>query len=331
MTRVTFTERLLALLLCIPLLCAQAPAKAEPAAPTEAALIAQAQRAPYPDDYPLTDTDGFLTAGEYVSADAEAGLWIYLSATLQVEIRRYADTKNKLQWFETEVRTKPGERMYTPHMEEPKRSKFRQPQTWAADNHSVLVITDDDYGYQLVKGVAPPGVVIRGGEILSDRAKKKNGSGWPKEEVLAYFPDGRMETYDVQEHTAQEYLDMGAVEVFSFGPVLIHEGQIGEKALDPKYYRQREPRCAIGMLEPNHYLILTVKGRTDNARGVYLDWLALRMAEWGVQEALNLDGGGTVALVFMGELLNYKHPNNRKVSSVIAFGRSDLVGGGEEP
>ncbi|MEG2604644.1 MAG: phosphodiester glycosidase family protein [Clostridia bacterium] len=44
-----------------------------------------------------------------------------------------------------------------------------------------------------------------------------------------------------------------------------------------------------------------------------------------VQEAINLDGGGTAALMFMGKVLNRSSANMRSVNSLIGFGQSDLV------
>ena len=44
------------------------------------------------------------------------------------------------------------------------------------------------------------------------------------------------------------------------------------------------------------------------------------MLEKGVVEALNLDGGGTTALVFMGEMLNKSDKSPRSVGSMIGFG-----------
>ncbi len=87
---------------------------------------------------------------------------------------------------------------------------------------------------------------------------------------------------------------------------------------DDSYYHYREPRCAIGMIEPYHYIILTVRGRANDSKGAYLGWLAEKMLELGAVEAINLDGGGTVCLVFMGELLNKKSAS-RDVSSLIVF------------
>ena len=47
-----------------------------------------------------------------------------------------------------------------------------------------------------------------------------------------------------------------------------------------------------------------------------------KMLELGAVEAINLDGGGTVCLVFMGELINKKSAS-RDVSSLIAFGTAE--------
>ena len=86
------------------------------------------------------------------------------------------------------------------------------------------------------------------------------------------------------------------------------------------YYHYREPRCAIGMIEPYHYVIVTVKGRSDDSKGAYLNWLAERMLYLGCREAINLDGGGTVSLIFNGKMLNKTTKNLRSVTSLITFG-----------
>ena len=63
---------------------------------------------PWPET-PPRDGEGFLAQeGEFVHEDDEAGLWIYLSPTLQVEIRRQQDTRVPLVWFETDIRTRGG-------------------------------------------------------------------------------------------------------------------------------------------------------------------------------------------------------------------------------
>ena len=76
---------------------------------------------------------------------------------------------------------------------------------------------------------------------------------------------------------------------------------------------------------------MTVEGRHSASKGTGLAWLAMRMQELGVQEAVNLDGGNTTALVFRGELLNKIGTYDgktitlrgvRSVSSIMGIGRN---------
>ena len=103
------------------------------------------------------------------------------------------------------------------------------------------------------------------------------------------------------------------------------------------YYHYREPRMALGMVEPGHYIVLDVTGRTYNRKaaipgvsetstsnGVYLDWAALKMLELGATEAINLDGGWTTSLCFLGESLNMKYTSSRKTTHLMSFGTSEL-------
>ena len=121
---------------------------------------------------------------------------------------------------------------------------------------------------------------------------------------------------------------MGAENVLAFGPWLVRGGEINP-ALETSY-RTKEPRTAIGMIEPYHYVALFVEGRVERSGGVAVQWLAQRMAELGAAEAINLDGGKTSCLVFMGVKLSVSNPDGlvrdgRSVSGMIGLGESDLV------
>lgn len=270
---------------------------------------------------PERNAEGFLTEDtEYVFQDEKDGHWLYLSDTLQVEIKRYTDPNEPLIWFETDIKVTGEERMQSLLTGK----KYYSPVKIARENQSVLAFTDDFFGYR-VRQKQVQGILIRSGTILSDKTKREGAGGFPKLETLAYFADGSMKCYNANDHTAQEYADMGATDVLAFGPILVTNGELGEHMTDKTYYHYREPRCALGMVEPNHYLLLVVKGRSDDSKGAYLDWLAEKMLALGAQEALNLDGGGTVALVFMGDLLNVKTNKLRNVTSLLSFGSSALV------
>lgn len=311
-TKPDFLKRALALALALFLLPLAAPAAAE--------------------SLPL-DADGFLSKeygkSEFVSADEEAGRWVYLSDDLTVTITRHSRQDPALVWFESDIRLRGEEKLLSALSEGKKPGrKAQSPVKLARDSRLVLSVNDDYFGRRLKDGKRP-GVIIRDGEILGDRTYRADHPSFPNLEALALFRDGSMKTFLSDAHTAEEYLQMGATDVFSFGPILVRDGQPGPHMDDKDYYHYREPRCALGMIEPGHYLILTVKGRSRDSRGAYLPWLAERMLALGAKEALNLDGGGTTALIFMGQILN-KAPNSktiRSVGSLIGFGRSDAAGG----
>ena len=114
--------------------------------------------------------------------------------------------------------------------------------------------------------------------------------------------------------------------MFSFGPILIRDGEINEQVYT--YYRSIEPRHALGMISPNHYLLLSVEGRTIESKGTMLQRVAEMMQDRGVRQALNLDGGNTMALIFRGRMLNklatYKKKKFvRTVTSLIGIGYTE--------
>ena len=119
---------------------------------------------------------------------------------------------------------------------------------------------------------------------------------------------------------------MGAVNVFSFGPILLRDGEIND--LVYQYYKSIEPRHALGMIEPGHYFLLSVQGRTKESKGTFLQRVAEMMRDRGVKQALNLDGGNTMALIFRGRMLNklatFKKRNFvRTVTSLIGIGHTE--------
>ena len=276
-------------------------------------------------ELPELTEEGFLPPGAdsaYVYTNPTDGHYMYLSSDLSVEITRYTDKSLPLVWCETEIKLQNGEKLNTYLTQKGSRYYyFSTPKAMAEDNHAVVAFTDDFFNSRIYNKQIP-GIIIRNGEIISDTTYKTR-EAWPPLDTLAVFADGSMKTFSKDEHTAQEYLDMGAEQVFAFGPILVQNGEMGERIQDPTYYHYREPRCALGVIAPNHYIVLTVSGRTDESRGAYLTWLAERMIALGVTEALNLDGGGTIALIFMGENVYADCTGKtsvRDISSIFGFG-----------
>jgi len=201
-------------------------------------------------------------------------------------------------------------------------SHFKMPKELAKESGFIFATSDDFYGFRVLNNFRV-GSVVRNGEVLHNQQAPYSNERFPVLDLMAIFPGGEMKTYYSDETTAEELKAQGAEQVFCFGPVLIRDGVMDERVQNPQNYADLEPRHAIGMLSPNHYVFVSVLGRRSTSEGVKLKWVADKMVELGCEEAFNLDGGNTLTLVFMGDIINraVNSTNNRTLTSLIGFGR----------
>ena len=128
-----------------------------------------------------------------------------------------------------------------------------------------------------------------------------------------------------REISARELLSQGAVQVFSFGPALLEDGEIAVSEQDEVGRAMADnPRTAIGILGENHYLLVVSDGRTQESQGLTLRQLACFMQSLGAETAYNLDGGGSSTMVFKGQVVNTPTTNGhsiqeRSVSDIVYF------------
>ena len=97
----------------------------------------------------------------------------------------------------------------------------------ASREHFVLGFSDDFYAERMAHDQTV-GIIIRNGVIISDKTNHHPGHHLPNLDMMAQYPDGTLMTYWCNECTAEELIEKGAVNVFSFGPVLLHEGRISQ-------------------------------------------------------------------------------------------------------
>lgn len=278
-------------------------------------------------EWPERDADGYLAdEGEFWYEDDEGGFWAYLTRNLQITILKRADESIPLEWFETDIRLRGQEKLLTVE-NNPERpgTHFRYPFDIATDSGFVLGFSDDFYGHRMYQK-EKVGIVIREGEVLGDETYSKRLHNLPNLDMLAQFADGSLIAYRCGEITAQELTELGAVNVYCFGPVLMKDGEMDPMVLEG-WYETKSPRQALGMYEPGHYLLLSVLGRMESSEGTGLIRLTRMLNARGVREALNLDGGNTMALVFRGRMLNqlatWKNKKFvRTVSSLIGVGQT---------
>ena len=279
-------------------------------------------------ELPAIGPDGFLPEGEFVFEDAEAGLWCYLSESLRIEITRFSSDRPRRTWYEAEVWCTEDEAFRMINFSDGGSGHaVARPFIIARKRRSVLAMSTD-FAELRRRQHKTMGIVIRNGEIESRDTWRAMASGIPNLDVLALWPDGSMAVFASDEHTAEEYLEMGVSSTLAFGPYLIRDGKPAGERLE-KYGASTHPRAAIGMVEPGHYVCIAVEGRIPRSIGANLRFLAERFAARGCTLAFNLDGGGTAALIFLGKQLNKNGKalvnTSRHDREILGIGVSELV------
>jgi len=92
------------------------------------------------------------------------------------------------------------------------------------------------------------------------------------------------------------------------GPTLVADGRVKVTAREERFGAEiakgRAPRTAIGYQGGTSIVMVTVDGRQQHSVGMTLYELARLMRELGSRDAINLDGGGSTAMVVRGKLVN---------------------------
>ena len=296
------------------------------------------------ENYPALTAQGFLPEGqnEFVYANENEGLWLYASQTLRIEIKRYEGNNSsggKLRWYEAEVFAKDSSELFDfyPYDKDHYKSygdRYKElPEKIAKQHQLVFAINSDYFIYRIERDHEesydyPIGVIIRDGEIFYDRPKKANSTVYPPLDVMALYPDGSVSLHKNATVTAKELLAAGATDTLSFGPILVENGEVSPRSKE--FGNTPNPRTGFGIVEPGHYVVVVAEGKRKGVTdGESCIWLGEKMAELGCQSAINLDGGATSVLIFMGNQINvtgnYNSSTNRKQNELFGIGHSDAV------
>ncbi len=182
----------------------------------------------------------------------------------------------------------------------------------AKNNNAIFAVNGDYYGAR------EKGYVLRNGVLYRDTVASS-------QEDLVIYKDGSFEVITEKKVSAQELVDKGAEQILSFGPALLLDGKVAITK-DEEYGKaiQDNPRTAIGIIDELHYLFVVADGRTVESKGVTIRELANFMMDFNVVTAYNLDGGGSSAMYFNGNLVNNPSTSGtireRKVSDIVYIG-----------
>ena len=166
---------------------------------------------------------------------------------------------------------------------------------------AILAINGDYYGSQ------QKGYVIRNGVLYRSTAVAGR-------QDLVIYADGSFEIITEGQVSAEELLANGAVQVLSFGPGIIENGEVSvSSSYEVARAKTSNPRTAIGVIDELHYVLVVADGRTAESEGLSVYELAKFMQSLGVQTAYNLDGGGSSTMYFNGSIINNPTTNGRTI------------------
>lgn len=242
----------------------------------------------------------------------------YDGGSIRVTIDRwcYAFNRTELRFFVANVYLDSPQQLQTAFAGEKYSKNDAEATSAIAGRHdAVLAINGDYYNYK-----DSINLVIRNGELFRDQSSSRD--------QLLVYDDGSFVPIPAGEYTkgkGQSYVDEGVTQSFTFGPLLVSNGeavQLPKKYIINTADTIREPRTAIGWVDGTHYVVIVADGRREgwSDKGMTLQELQQVFVEQGCQVAYNLDGGGSATMVLNGELVNKTSGSReRNVSDIIYF------------
>ncbi|MDR3051276.1 MAG: phosphodiester glycosidase family protein [Oscillospiraceae bacterium] len=256
-------------------------------------------------------------------APPEPVVWDYSSDTLTITIteeHRTIGARQPLAFYVADVRIQKPEQLRAAFAKDVYHTTYREDTESIAERYGAILAINGDYYNHDDK----LGIILRNGQLYRDRASSRD--------LMYIDAQGGMHVMlkdargkGTATLTGESLLAEGAVQSYEFGPALIDNGQA--LPLPEKYFiytddSVREPRTAIGMVEPLHYIVVVADGRRKNwsEKGMKFSEMQEIFLEHGCQVAYNLDGGGSTTLYFYDRVLN--HPaggGQRQVSDILYF------------
>lgn len=149
-------------------------------------------------------------------------------------------------------------------------------------------------------GGVPLGIIISDGNVIFPTKKQD----YYKSETCVFYIDPNNEAH-VGPASVSELIKKNVRQAISFDPSLVVDGKayISETSLTGL-----NPRTAIGQRKDKSIILLAIDGRRGIKLGADLKDVQKVMMDLGANNAMCLDGGGSTAMYYEGEVIN--HPSN---------------------
>jgi hypothetical protein len=192
-----------------------------------------------------------------------------------------------------------------------------------------LVLFTSAFGAATPSGPGAEAILDRAGRViavhdgrgtsLAPGQRSVQGTGDLASTIAALRPGDRVRTRLVLRSGGHPLARRGTT-VINGGPLLMHAGAIhitqrrdgmrheSDPSTDYGWVLQRNPRTFAGIDRRGRTLLVTVDGRQPAELGLSIPETAAVARSLGMVEAINLDGGGSTAMVIGGSLIS--HPSD---------------------
>lgn len=168
--------------------------------------------------------------------------------------------------------------------------------------HGIATLSGDYYGAR------SDGVVIRNGTLYRDEAITRD--------VCVLYWDGSVKCFSPSAFNAETEMANGAYQAWNFGPMLLDSNGLNMESFNSDV-TGGHPRSIFGYYEPGHYAFVMVDGRSDESKGLNMEYCSILAYTLGFKQAYNLDGGQSATMVKGGEVYGVPYKGGRNVSDAL--------------
>lgn len=164
---------------------------------------------------------------------------------------------------------------------------------------AILAINGGGFGKYVSEGRIKTTMV--GGTVVDSKVVKKFIK--TNEEICFVGIDVMGNLVGTIPNTQKDIDDLKSTQGLSFIPKLIENQK--KVRIPLAWINTKHPRTVIGKYPNGDILLIIIDGRNDNwSEGVTLERVQEKLIYLGVEEAYNLDGGGSTTLFYNGNILN---------------------------
>lgn len=153
-------------------------------------------------------------------------------------------------------------------------------------------------------GGIPLGILISDGEVINPKDESEYYISNKEHKPVVFSINSNGELF-VGQASVSDLLEMDSQQAISFEPTLVVDG---EPYISQTTLHGLNPRTAIGQRADGSIILLVIDGRQGLKLGATLQDVQSIMLQLGAVNAMCLDGGGSTAMYYNGEIIN--NPSN---------------------